>query len=134
MSRLFQALLGLVFGALAFTVADRYFHLQTWESALLAIIAAAVVFINHVVDFVQRVLNVEKSRGEIAKLAREAEEDKKAKEDERRRVKLATPDEVEQYGASYTERRIRTVIRVQEEKDRLKAKSFVARGSIPIFV
>jgi len=91
---------------------------------VIAIAIAAVTFSSQFFDFAKKPLELRKLWLENAKLKREAEQDKRAEEQARRLVRLPTPYEVKEYGASYVEREIRRRYR-REELDRLRVNIFI---------
>lgn len=122
--RLLRLLLPLILAAAAFSLIHQLLHLRTWISAVIAIAIAAVTFSSQFFDFAKKPLELRKLWLENAKLKREAEQDKRAEEQARRLVRLPTPYEVKEYGASYVEREIRRRYR-REELDRLRVNIFI---------
>lgn len=129
MSRILRILLPLAI-ALAVSGIVRVFFTQvsSLSSLLIGGTAGAFVFLGETLDFVKKSLEVEKLRREIAKLRREASEKEEIKRASENLVQLATPDEVEQYGCSYTERRLTAHYKLEEERERLTVRTFVERA------
>ena len=82
----------------------------------------AAAYIGNILDLVKKWL-------EISKLRREAKADQKAEEDDKRLVRLATAEEITEYGISSTSRKVIERIRLQRRKDRVDAKPFVSHES-----
>ena len=122
MNRVIQTGVGLVLAVALFAVSIKYFHLQTWLSALLAGLALAITLLSQALDTAKKPLELTKLALETAKLRRDA---KKEKEKENL-VKLPTDEEVREFGASYTERKLRALYRLEEQRELLAIKSFIA--------
>jgi len=124
--RLINVAVALLVGAISALVA-RYFQLQTFISLLIGLVVTAAVFVAEVLDFVKKPLELWKLRLEIAKLRREAKDAAQAQQEGNRLVRPATPEEITKYGVSYSERKLEIYIQVENDREKLEAKTFIAR-------
>ncbi len=100
--------------------------LPQWVFITIAVMTSIIAFLGAVFDWVKKPLETMKLWQENAKLRREADTDKIAKEERKRSVQLATPEEIRKYGASYVERAIDRRYRQEKDSDYLTSKPFIA--------
>ncbi len=99
--------------------------LPQWLFITISVMTSIVTFLGVVFDWVKKPLETMKLWQETAKLRREAERDKKTEEEKKRSVRLATPEEIRKYGASYVERAIDRRYRQEKDSDYLTSKPFI---------
>lgn len=104
-----------VFGAL-----QTFLHLNLWVSAVIAVAATLITWLERAVALYDKSLDVRKKSIELKKLAREEKEREQL-------VRLATPDEVHEHGKGYVERELRARERSKTEEV-IKPKPFVSES------
>lgn len=122
--RFLRLLFPLILAAAAFAFTQQFLHVRSWISATIALAVAAFTFVGEFFDFLKKPLELRKLWLEGSKLQRDAVKERHAEEQAERLVRLPTPDEMQEYGASYVEREIRRRYR-REELDRLHVKIFI---------
>ena len=120
--QLIQVAVSLLLGAGAFGLA-RYLEYQTLISV---VIGAAVSTVSYIVTLASGALDLGKTWLEFRKLFREVGKLDREEQDRNSLVQLPTREEIETYGASHSERKLRIHLRLEEEKDALRMKTFLS--------
>jgi hypothetical protein len=113
-----RIVLSFIVGMTVFGAVQSFLHFNVWVSAAIAVAATLVTWIERALAMADKALDIRKKWLDIQKLQREEEEFS-------RRVQLATPDEIQKHGMSYTQRQLTARIR-SKTQETVKPNPFIA--------